>query len=71
LGKKIARRRDALGLSQADLAAKIQAAWPKCTSGDISKLENEQRPAIIKAIHRLQAIAKALDMTLDELLEEE
>lgn len=70
VGRRIARRREALGLSQEDLAAKVRSDWPTFQRTELSKLENDERPQFNESVERLRAIARALQISIDELVGE-
>ena len=60
IGLRLTRRRQELGLSQSALAARLGIAGP-----NITRIENGQQNVTIGTLCKL---AKALDMTVEELI---
>lgn len=66
IGKKVEKQRKAIGMKQKDLLAQLQVRGIDLNASGLSKLEGQLRGV---ADYELKAIAEALNVTVDWLLD--
>lgn len=70
LGSWLRQKRELLNLSQEELAARLQLAGLSVTRATVSHWETGRVPSPLDEATALKAISEALDVSVDEILEE-